>query len=60
MNRYVIDHDLNCPPWDFDFETDESKNKLESSLSIVMIKASVTYLLRALMIKSNGWSNDNK
>ena len=60
LNRYVIDNDLNCLPWDFNLEIDESKNKLESSLSIMMIKASITYLLRALMIKSNGQSNGNK
>ena len=60
MSRYVIDNDLNCLPWDFDLEIDESKNKLESSLSIMMIKASVTYLLHVLMIKSNGQSNGNK
>ena len=60
LNRYVIDNDLNCLPWDFNLETVESKNKLESSLSIMIIKASITYLLRALMIKSNGQSNDNK
>ena len=60
LNRYVIDNDLNCLPWDFNLETDESKNKLESSLSITMIKASITYLLRTLMIKNNGQSNSNK
>ena len=38
----------------------ESKNKPESSLSIMTIKAIVTHLLRALMIKSNGQSNGNK
>ena len=60
LNRYVIDNNLNCLPWDFNLETDESKNKLESSLSIMIIKASITYLLRTLMIKNNGQSNNNK
>ena len=40
--------------------TDESKNKLEPSFSIMMIQASITHLLLALMIKSNGQSNVNK
>ena len=32
---------------------DESKNKLQSSLPIMMIKVGVTHLLHALMMKSN-------
>ena len=39
---------------------DESKNKLQSSLPIMMIKVGVTHLLHALMMKSNEWSNGNK
>ena len=35
-------------------DIDESKNKLESSFSIITTQASITYLLCALMIKSNG------
>lgn len=39
---------------------DESKNNLGSSFSLMMIKASVIYLLHILMMKCNGWSNGNK
>ena len=40
--------------------TDEPKNNLGLSFPLMIIKGSVTHLLRALMIKCNEQSNSNK
>ena len=39
---------------------DESKNELESTFPIMTMLTSVIHLLRALMIRRNGWSNGKK
>ena len=44
----------------FEMSFDESENNLGSSLPLMTIKVSVTHLLRALIMKCNGWSNGNK